>query len=75
MPADAAWFHNLMAHPDTTVQIGREVRSVRARLATEAERDRLWPEFLAFYPGYAFFREHAKPRLLPIVILDPRRSR
>ena len=30
------------------------------------------PEFLAFYPGYAFFREHAKPRVLPIVILEPR---
>jgi deazaflavin-dependent oxidoreductase (nitroreductase family) len=71
-PTHPAWFHNMMANPDTTVQIGSEVRPVRARLATDAERDRLWPEFLAFYPGYAFFREHAKPRVLPIVILEPR---
>jgi hypothetical protein len=56
---------------DTTVQIGGEIRSVRARLATDAERARLWPAFLAFYPGYAFFREHAKPRVLPIVMLEP----
>jgi deazaflavin-dependent oxidoreductase (nitroreductase family) len=71
-PTNPAWFHNLMANPDTTVQIGSEVLPVRARLATEEERERLWPEFLAFYPGYAAFRERAKPRILPIVLLEPR---
>lgn len=71
-PTNPAWFHNLMADPETTVQIGSEVRPVRARAATAEERDRLWPEFLAFYPGYAFFREHARPRVIPIVLLEPR---
>jgi F420H(2)-dependent quinone reductase len=71
-PTNPAWFHNLMANPETTVQIGDEVRPVRARLATEAERERLWPEFLAFYPGYAAFRERARPRVIPIVLLEPR---
>jgi F420H(2)-dependent quinone reductase len=45
---------------------------VRARVATDAERDRLWPKFVAFYPGYEFFQRHAKGRQIPIVILDPR---
>jgi deazaflavin-dependent oxidoreductase (nitroreductase family) len=71
-PTNPAWFHNLMANPETTVQIGEEVRAVRARLATEAERERLWPEFLAFYPGYETFRERARPRAIPIVLLEPR---
>jgi F420H(2)-dependent quinone reductase len=71
-PTNPAWFHNLMANPETTVQIGTEVRAVRARLATEEERERLWPEFLAFYPGYAAFRERARPRIIPIVLLEPR---
>jgi F420H(2)-dependent quinone reductase len=71
-PTNPAWFHNLMANPNTTVQVGSEVRPVRARLATEEERERLWLEFLAFYPGYAAFRERAKPRILPIVLLEPR---
>ncbi|MGA7705169.1 MAG: nitroreductase family deazaflavin-dependent oxidoreductase [Solirubrobacteraceae bacterium] len=71
-PTNPAWFHNLMANPDTTVQIGSEVRPVRARLATEEERDRLWPKLLAFYPGYAAFRERAKPRIIPIALLEPR---
>ena len=71
-PTNPAWFHNLRAHPDTTIQIGSDVRSVRARVATDSERDRLWPEFVAFYPGYEFFQRNAKARKIPIVILDPR---
>ena len=29
-PVNPAWFHNLVAHPDVTVEIGGETRSVRA---------------------------------------------
>ena len=71
-PTNPAWFHNLRANPDTTIQIGREVRGVRARVAPDEERDRLWPQFVAFYPGYEFFVCNAEGRKIPIVILDPR---
>lgn len=71
-PTHPAWFHNLMANPETTVQIGREVRPVRARLATEEESERLWVEFVTAYPAYATYRERAHPRVIPIVILEPR---
>ncbi len=71
-PTHPAWFHNLKANPDTTIQIGSVVREVHARVATDEERDRLWPMFVAFYPGYEFFQSHAKGRRIPIVILDPR---
>jgi deazaflavin-dependent oxidoreductase (nitroreductase family) len=67
-----AWLHNLKANPETTIQIGSTVRNVRARVATEKEHDRLWPQFVAFYPGYEFFQRNAKGRKIPIVILDPR---
>jgi F420H(2)-dependent quinone reductase len=71
-PTHPAWFHNLSANPDTEIQIGSEIRKVRARIATEGERDRLWAQFVAFYPGYEFFKSNAKGRKIPIVILDPR---
>jgi len=74
-PTNPAWFHNLEANPDTTVQIGPEVREVRARVATDEERKRLWPEFVAFYPGYEFFQRNAGKREIPIVILEPRQAR
>lgn len=71
-PTHPAWFHNLAANPETTIQIGSTVREVRARVATDEERARLWPEFVAFYPGYEFFERNAKGRRIPIVILEPR---
>jgi F420H(2)-dependent quinone reductase len=71
-PTNPAWFHNLKANPETTIQIGREVRAVRARVAAEEERNRLWPQLVDFYPGYEAFQRNAKGRRIPIVILDPR---
>jgi F420H(2)-dependent quinone reductase len=71
-PSHPAWFHNLMANPDTTIQIGSEVREVRARLATDEERDQLWKKMLAIYPGYDFYERNAKGRKIPVVVLDPR---
>ncbi|MGH2833629.1 MAG: nitroreductase family deazaflavin-dependent oxidoreductase [Solirubrobacteraceae bacterium] len=71
-PTHPAWFHNLMANPDTTIQIGFRVSEVHARLATDAERERLWKELLEMFPGYDFYERNAKGRKIPIVILDPR---
>jgi deazaflavin-dependent oxidoreductase (nitroreductase family) len=71
-PTHPAWFHNLKANPETTIQIGSVVREVRARVATDEERDRLWPKFVAFYPGYEFFQNNARGRKIPIIIFDPR---
>jgi deazaflavin-dependent oxidoreductase (nitroreductase family) len=71
-PTHPAWFHNLRANPDTRMQIGSVVREVRARVATDEERDRLWPAFVAIFPGYDFYQRHAKGRRIPIVMLDPR---
>jgi deazaflavin-dependent oxidoreductase (nitroreductase family) len=71
-PSHPSWFHNLMANPDTTIQISSEVREVRARLATDEERDQVWKKMVAIYPGYDFYERNAKGRTIPVVILDPR---
>ena len=71
-PANPAWFHNLKANPDTTIQVGSVKRHVHARVATEEERDRLWPRLVAVYPDYDFWQRIAQPRKIPVVILDAR---
>src|SRR5829696_2539092 len=43
-PQHPAWFHNLRANPDTTVQLGRRRIAVHAHVATDEERERLWPQ-------------------------------
>jgi F420H(2)-dependent quinone reductase len=71
-PRNPAWFHNLRANPDTTVQIGSERRAVRARVAGPDERARLWPKAVAAYAGYRGYQERTQ-REIPLVILEPRR--
>ncbi len=71
-PKNPAWFYNLQANPETTVQIGTERRPVRARaVATPAERERLWPKATRIYRGYVDYDLHAE-RQLPLVVLEPR---
>jgi deazaflavin-dependent oxidoreductase (nitroreductase family) len=70
-PKHPAWFHNLKANPETTVQIGPEHRAVWARVATPQERERLWPLCVEAYPGYADYQKRSKGREIPLVILEP----
>lgn len=70
-PRNPAWYHNLRSNPDTVIQIGRERRPVRARVATAQERRTLWPKALATYAGYRGYQERTK-REIPLVILEPR---
>ena len=69
-PRNPAWFHNLKANPEATIQIGRERRAVRARVAKPAERKRLWPKAVATYGGYRTYQERTE-REIPLVILEP----
>jgi deazaflavin-dependent oxidoreductase (nitroreductase family) len=71
-PKHPAWYHNLMANPDTTVQVGRERRAVHARVADPEERERLWPVVVKSYHGYADYQARSTGREIPLVILEPR---
>jgi deazaflavin-dependent oxidoreductase (nitroreductase family) len=70
-PKNPAWFYNLKAHPEVTVQIGREHRPVRARVATAAERPRLWKKAVQTYSGYADYQKRTD-RQIPLVVLERR---
>jgi len=71
-PKHPAWYHNLMANPDTAAQIGTDHRLVHARLATPEERERLWPEAVRMYHGYEGYAARSKGREIPLVVLEPR---
>jgi deazaflavin-dependent oxidoreductase (nitroreductase family) len=72
-PRHPAWFHNLRAHPDTTIQVGRRTLPVHARVATDEERARLWPGAVARWAGFDGYQRRAE-RTIPMVVLSPRRS-
>ncbi|HEY0317660.1 MAG TPA: nitroreductase family deazaflavin-dependent oxidoreductase [Solirubrobacterales bacterium] len=70
-PKHPAWYHNLIANPDTTVQIGSDRRPVHARVATPEERQRLWDMAVRAYSGYEDYRARTE-REIPLLVLEPR---
>jgi deazaflavin-dependent oxidoreductase (nitroreductase family) len=71
LPKNPQWYANLMAHPDTQVQIKGEVRAVRARTATADERAALWPRLVDLYADFENYQAWTD-REIPVVILAPR---
>lgn len=64
-----AWYHNLRAHPDTTVEVGTETLPVHARVAESAERERIWEEQKRVNPNFAEY-EQKTTRPIPVVVLE-----
>ena len=71
--AEPAWWLNLQAHPDSTVELPGEIRKVHGRAATADERPRLWAKW-GEYDGEESLASWAsrRPRETAIVILEPR---
>lgn len=68
---DPAWFKNLVAEPSVGVQVGPRRFTARARVATPAEREALWPKMAAMFPLYDEYAQKTE-RVIPIVLLTPR---
>jgi deazaflavin-dependent oxidoreductase (nitroreductase family) len=70
---EPAWWLNLQAHPDTTVELPDRTLAVRGRAATAEERPRLW-EIWGRYDGPEDLEAWAsrRPRETAVVILEPR---
>ncbi|MCR6489019.1 nitroreductase family deazaflavin-dependent oxidoreductase [Amycolatopsis sp. OK19-0408] len=68
---DPAWFKNLEAEPSVGVQVGPRRFTARARVATPAEREVLWPEMAGIFPLYDEYAAKTE-RVIPIVLLTPR---
>ncbi len=65
------WMYNLIANPDTSVELGTERVSVTARIASDEERDPIWSKQKIDYPQFADY-EAGTERIIPVVILEPR---
>lgn len=67
-PTNPAWYHNLKANPEATVEVGTETFSVRATELSGEERDRMYAKQAELYPGFAEYQEKTS-RLIPVVSL------
>lgn len=69
-PTNPDWYHNLLAHPEVTIEIGTGTKTVRARPAEGEEREAIWTVQKERYPGFAGY-EAKTSREIPVIILEP----
>jgi deazaflavin-dependent oxidoreductase (nitroreductase family) len=69
-PTHPDWFHNVVANPEVTVEVGPERIPAKAVVAEGAERDRLYDAQAALMPGFAEYQRKTTRRI-PVVILEP----
>ena len=70
-PEDPAWFTNLEADPNATIQVLDEEIPVRMSVAEGEERDRLWALMTEVWPDYDAYQTRTD-REIPIVVLERR---
>jgi deazaflavin-dependent oxidoreductase (nitroreductase family) len=73
-PTNPAWYYNLLANPDTTIEVGTDEVAVRAEAADGEERDRLFRTQAERVPAFGEYEQKAGGRRIPVVVLSPRPS-
>jgi len=67
-PTNPPWYHNLVANPNVTVEVGRERFAVHAEVLGEPERTTLYRRMAAIMPPFAEY-ERKTTRKIPVVAL------
>ncbi len=67
-PTSPDWYHNLVAHPAVTVEIGAECFEAEAQVVSGAERDRLYGQMAARFTRFKEYQEQTT-RLIPVIAL------
>ena len=68
-PTNPDWYHNLVAHPEASIEVGDRRFDVVAHVAEGETRDRLWSRQKELYSRFADY-EAKTSRLIPVVVLQ-----
>ena len=72
-PRHPAWYRNVMADPNVTIEVGTDTVEVVASEATGDERERLFRAQAARFPQLAEYERKAD-RVIPVIVLTPRET-
>ncbi|AIJ22446.1 nitroreductase family deazaflavin-dependent oxidoreductase [Amycolatopsis methanolica] len=64
----ARWYHNLVANPKTTIELGDETFPVLARVLEGPERDEIYAKQSAAQPQFAEYQRKTS-RVIPVIEL------
>lgn len=70
-PTDPDWYHNLLAHPRVTVELGDETFEAVAAVAAGETRDWLFAEHAARLPSYAEYQQQTARTIRVVVLQRP----
>jgi deazaflavin-dependent oxidoreductase (nitroreductase family) len=70
-PSNPAWYHNLVANPTATVEVGPDTLEVDALVTGGDERERLFSRQKELMPQFAEY-EQKTTRQIPVVALQPK---
>lgn len=68
-PNNPNWYHNLLANPKATVEVGTETFEVKVEEPSGGDRDRLWEKQKAEFPQFADY-EAKTSRTIPVLLLE-----
>lgn len=68
-PTNPDWYHNLVANPQATIEVGTERFDVLARVAEGEERARLWTMVTGRNHSFAAYEQRTS-RTIPVVVLE-----
>lgn len=68
-PTNPAWYHNLVSHPDATLEVGVKKYPVNAVVTSGEERDQLFRRQAALFPAFTEY-ETKTTRTIPVVALE-----
>lgn len=71
-PKHPAWFRNLVAQPDVTIEVGSEEVPVHARVTEGDEREQIWSAQKRDVPTFAEYEAKTGGREIPVVVLEQR---
>ncbi len=71
-PTDPHWYRNLVAHPEVTVEVGKETFEATAKAAEGDERAHLWAKAIESAAPFAEYQAKVA-RQIPVVILERRK--
>ena len=63
------WYHNLVANPEVTVEVGEDKYQAKATVLGEPERTTFYDKMVVTLPVFAEYKEKT-PRVIPVIALE-----
>lgn len=69
-PKNPNWYHNLIANPNVSIEVGTLKMDVKAKVITGPERDQLYDRMAKTFPRFDDYQKRTT-RKIPVIALEP----